>query len=82
MKIQEKKDELLHNFRYTGLILNDLGEFLEETNDNTKKLNLELKKIVEKKFTILVLGLIANVLSMFFLLLFFYYIYNSRKKIF
>ena len=82
VKIQEKKDELLHNFRYTGLILNDLGEFLEETNDNTKKLNLELKKIVEKKFTILVLGLIANVLSMFFLLLFFYYIYNSRKKIF
>lgn len=80
-KIQTKKDDLLHNFRYTGLILNDLHDVTEEINDTVKNLKLELKEIVEKKFTILVLGLVSNVLSIFFLLTFFYYIYHSRKKI-
>mgnify|MGYP001411860059 FL=1 len=81
-KIQTKKDDLLHNFRYTGLILNDLHAVTEEINDTVKNLKLELKEIVEKKFTILVLGLVSNVLSIFFLLTFFYYIYHSRKKFF
>ncbi len=80
-KIQTKEDELLHNFRYTGLILNDLMDKIEKINDDIKILKMDLKEIVERKFTILVLGLVSNVLSMFFLLLFFYYIYNSRKKI-
>ncbi len=80
-KIQTKEDELLHNFRYTGLILNDLMDEIEKINDDIKILKMDLKEIVERKFTILVLGLVSNVLSMFFLLLFFYYIYNSRKKI-
>lgn len=80
-KIQTKKNELLHNFRYTGLILNDLMDEIEKINDDIKILKIDLKEIVERKFNILVLGLVSNVLSMFFLLLFFYYIYNSRKKI-
>ena len=80
-KIQTKKNELLHNFRYTGLILNDLMDEIEKINDDIKILKVDLKEIVERKFNILVLGLVSNVLSMFFLLLFFYYIYNSRKKI-
>ena len=79
-KIQTKKSDLLHNFRYTGLILNDLGEEIDILTDNIKILQSELKETVEKKFIILVLGLVSNVLSIFFLLTFFYYIYRSRKK--
>ena len=78
-KIQTKKSDLLHNFRYTGLILNDLGEEIDTLTDNIKILQSELKETVEKKFIILVLGLVSNVLSIFFLLTFFYYIYRSRK---
>ena len=79
-KIQIKKNDLLHNFRYTGLILNDLHDEIEKINDNIKILKLDLKETVEKKFIILVLGLVSNVLSIFFLLTFFYYIYHSKKK--
>ena len=92
LKYFDEIDKLLENQKkfklrnelllgYTGLILNDLMDEIEKINDDIKILKIDLKEIVERKFTILVLGLVSNVLSMFFLLLFFYYIYNSRKKI-
>ena len=77
--IRPFKNDLSHNFKYTGLILNDLMEKNIKLDGVIQNLEIKLFKTIEKKFIILILGLITNTLSIFFILLFFYYLYRPKK---
>lgn len=72
--LKKVSKEMRDNFKYTGLILVDLAEFNETLKKNILDLEQRLKKTINSKFTFLVIGMICNIFSIFFILIFFYMI--------
>ena len=77
--------DLRINFTETGQILEDLYEFNEILKKQILDLEQKLKQTISSKFTFLVIGMICNIFSIFFILVFFYMIIinqiNQKKKI-
>ena len=77
--------DLRINFTETGQILEGLYEFNEILKKQILDLEQKLKQTISSKFTFLVIGMICNIFSIFFILVFFYMIIinqiNQKKKI-
>lgn len=77
--------DLRINFTEMGQILEDLYEFNEILKKQILDLEQKLKQTISSKFTFLVIGMICNIFSIFFILVFFYMIIinqiNQKKKI-
>ena len=73
------------NFTEMGQILEDLYEFNEILKKQILDLEQKLKQTISSKFTFLVIGMICNIFSIFFILVFFYMIIinqiNQKKKL-
>ncbi len=78
-EIKSYQTKLSINFGDTGLILNDLLDSNEKISNIIQNLEIELHKVVTKKFKFLIYGLVSNILSILFILIFFYYLYRSKK---
>jgi len=78
-EIKSYQTKLSINFGNTGLILNDLIDSNEKISNIIQNLEIELHKVVTKKFKFLIYGLVSNILSILFILIFFYYLYRSKK---
>ena len=76
--VESLKNDLLHNFRYTGFILNYFYEQNEKLEISIKKLETKLRDTTKLKFTILVFGMMCNIISIFFILMFFLNIYRKQ----
>ena len=72
------KVEFAKNIRNTSQILNDL--YFSNVSLGKKILESEekLKKTIDTKFTFLVMGMISNIFSIFFVLVFFYLIIRDE----
>ena len=76
--------DLRINFTEMGQILEDLYEFNEILKKQILDLEQKLKQTISSKFTFLVIGMICNIFSIFFILVFFYMIIINQinqKKI-
>tara|TARA_X000000368_G_scaffold411700_1_gene396954 strand:+ start:1604 stop:2248 length:645 start_codon:yes stop_codon:yes gene_type:complete len=80
--ILENKSELISNFTPgTGLILNYFYEQNNKLEISISALENELRDLSSYKYFILVLGMIFNIISIIFILIFFYYILCQRKSV-
>ena len=83
--LKKAKRDLFINFNEMGQILEDLYEFNEILKKQILDLEQKLKQTIRSKFTFLVIGMICNIFSIFFILVFFYMIIrneiNQKKKI-
>ena len=83
--LKKAKRDLFINFNEMGQILEDLYEFNEILKKQILDLEQKLKQTISSKFTFLVIGMICNIFSIFFILVFFYMIIrneiNQKKKI-
>ncbi len=75
------QEQLTENFKYTGLILNDMYDLEQKTfySINSKERVLEQKQRIKHLF--LIIGMISSTASIFFILLIFYLLYR-RKNVF
>ena len=77
--IRSAKFQLINDFAWTGLILNDVHEIRWNLEQSINNIENKLLKTVQIKFIILVMGMICNIVSIFFVLIFFYNIVKNES---
>ncbi len=79
--IMSIKDELISNFTPgTGLMLNELYAQNKKLETSISDLNDKHKNNIRNKYFILITGMICNIISIFFVLLFFLSILVTKKN--
>ena len=77
--IRSAKFELINDFAFTGLILDDVHKIRWDLEQSINNLENKLLQTVKFKFIILVMGMIFNIISIFFVLSFVYNIVKNES---